>query len=259
MRTICCLRTPLTALIVVVLFSSCVGSKKVSGDQNTPLTENYRPSSASIADLLLHLGDNSVTTVQGKARVQFSSPGTSERGVADFKADKTNMLVNIRNYLGIEGGNVLVDSDSVLLYYSLDKVAWKFSIEDYESMSDISLKLPLNLMSVLKPMVHEDDIQSVQENAHSFLITLDDGSELVIDRLSRLPSLVRYKTDIPDRFSEFTYESYARLDGVVLPRRIQAVTNDKVNRIRFDVIELQVNPANLQFTLNIPDGVPIFR
>jgi hypothetical protein len=169
------------------------------------------------------------------------------------------MLVNIRNNLGIEGGNVLVDSDSVLLYYSLDKVAWKFSIEDYESMSDISLKLPLNLMSVLKPTVEEDDISSVQENASSYLLTLDDGSELVLDRQSRLPSMVRYKTDIPDRFSEFTYESYSRLDGISLPRRVQAITNDRVNRIRFDVIDLKVNPANLQFTLNIPNGVPIFR
>ncbi len=253
------MRVPVAAMVVAVLLSSCAGSKKLTTDPGIPLTDNFRPSSIPAADLLLHLGDSSLIGVQGRARVQFSSPGNSERGIAEFRADKTNMLVSIRNNLGIEGGNVLVDSDSVLLYYGLDKIAWKFSIDDYESMSDISLKLPLNLLSVLKPIVREGDITSVQENASSFLLTLQDGSELIIDRESRLPSLVRYKTDIPDRFSEFSYESYSRLDGIALPRRIQAITNDRANRIRFDVIELQVNPPNLQFSLNIPNGVPIFR
>ncbi len=259
MRNLNCMRGHVAALAVAMLMSSCAGSKKLATNPAVPLTDEFQPSGTPASDLVLHLGENELQGVQGRARVQFSTPGSSERGIAEFRADKTNMLVSIRNNLGIEGGNVLVNSDSVLLYYSLDKVAWKFSIEDYETMSDISLKLPLNLLAVLKPIVREDDITSVQENASSFLLTLMDGSELIIDRESRLPSLVRYKTDIPDRFSEFTYESYSRLDGISLPRRIQAFTNDRTNRIRFDVIELQVNPPNLQFSLNIPNGVPIFR
>jgi hypothetical protein len=248
-----------STLVVMVLVSSCASSKKIAPNRNEPLSEEYRPSRIPKKELMTHLGDYSLTSVQGRARVQFSAPGSSERGIADFRADKTNMLVSIRNNIGIQGGSVLVDTDSVLLYYNLDRIAWKFSLDDYESMSDISMKLPLNLLSVIKPTVLEEDIASIQENVSSYLLTLDDGSELVIDRLSLLPSVIRYKTDIPDRFSEFIYESYSRLNGINLPRRIQAVTNDKNNRIRFDVVDLQVNPANLRFTLNIPNGVPIFR
>ncbi len=249
----------LAAFVVVVSVSSCGSSKRIAANQNEPLSEEYRPSRVSKSELMVHLGDSSLTSIQGRARVQFSAPGSSERGIAEFRADKNNMLVSIRNSLGIEGGSVLVDSDSVLLYYNLDRIAWKFSIADYESMTDISMKLPLNLLAVIKPSVAEDDIASVKENASSYLLTLDDGSEIVIDRQSHLPSVIRYKTDVPDRFSEFIYESYSRLNGINLPRRIQAVTHDRNNRIRFDVIELQVNPSNLRFSLNIPNGVPIFR
>jgi len=249
----------LAALVVLVSVSSCSSSKRIATNQSEPLSEEYIPSKIPKSELMIHLGNNSLSSVQGRARVQFSAPGSSERGIAEFRADESNMLVSIRNSIGIEGGSVLVDSDSVLLYYSLDRIAWKFSIEDYESMSDISMKLPLNLLAVIKPTVHVDDIASVKENANSYLLTLDDGSELVIDRQSHLPSIVRYKTDIPDRFSEFIYESYSRLNGINLPRRIQAVTHDRNNRLRFDVIELQVNPSNLRFSLNIPSGVPIFR
>jgi hypothetical protein len=241
------------------MVASCASSKKFVAYQNEPLSDEYRPSRVSKKELLTHLADISLTSVQGRARVQFSGPGTSDRGIADFRADKSNMLVSIRNSIGIQGGSVLVDADSVLLYYNLDRIAWKFSIDDYESMPDISMKLPLNLLSVIKPMVTEDNIATVQENVNSYLLTLDDGSELVIDRQSHLPSVVRYKSDIPDKFSEFTYESYSRLNGINLPRRIQAVTTDKNNRIRFDVVDLQVNPTNLRFSLNIPNGVPIFR
>jgi outer membrane biogenesis lipoprotein LolB len=253
------IRMACIALVAVVLLSSCTGSKRMAVNQNIPLSDEYVPSRIPKSELLQQLNENNLSSVQGRARVQFSSPGVSERGIAEFKADKNNMQVSIRNNLGIEGGNVLVDSDSVLLYYNLDRVAWKFSIEDYEAMPDISMKLPLNLLAVIRPMVDEDDIASVHENANSYLLTLDDGSELIIDRQTRLPNLVRYNTDIPDRFSEFTYESYSRLNGITLPRRILAVTKDRNNRIRLDVTELQVNPTNLRFSLNIPNGVPIFR
>lgn len=247
------------AIVSVGVLSSCSGSKRLASGTDAPLSEEYRPSRVKPAELLQHLGDTSLAGVQGRARVLFSAPGSSERGIAEFKADRTNMLVSLRNSLGIEGGHVKVDADSVLLYYSLDRLAWKFSIEDYESMPDISLKMPLNLLAMIKPVVLEDDVSSVQENANSFLLLLDDGSELVLDRQSRLPSAIRYKTDIPDRFSEFTYEAYSKLNGISLPRRIQAVTHDRNNRIRLDVLDLQVNPPNLQFSLTIPNGVPIFR
>lgn len=247
------------ALLVAVLAASCASSKKFDAYQSEPLSEEYRPSRVSKKELLTHLADISLTSVQGRARVQFSGPGSSERGIADFRADKSNMFVSIRNSIGIPGGSVLVDADSVLIYYNLDRIAWKFSIEDYESMPDISMKLPLNLLSVIKPMVVADNIATVQENVNSYLLTLDDGSELVIDRQSYLPSVIRYKTDFPDMFSEFTYESYSRLNSINLPRRIQAVTSDRNNRIRFDIVDLQVNPINLRFSLNIPNSVPILR
>lgn len=247
------------AIVAVGVLSGCTGPKKLTGTADTPIGEEFRPSRVEPGELLQYLGDTSLAGVQGRARVLFSAPGSSERGIAEFKADRENMLVSLRNSLGIEGGHVKVDADSVLLYYSLDRIAWKFSIEDYESMPDISLKMPLNLLEMIKPVVLEDDISSIQENASSFLLVLDDGSELVLDRQSRLPSIIRYKTDIPDRFSEFTYEAYSKLNGISLPRRIQAVTHDRSNRIRLDVLDLQVNPPNMQFSLTIPNGVPIFR
>jgi len=247
------------ALCGMALLTSCAGSKTIATSGSADDPELYGPSRMSAAALVSEMSESVVTSIRGRARVQFSAPGNSERGIADFIADRTNMLITLRNNLGIEGGIVLADQDSVLLYYSIDKTAWKLSVDDYESLPDISLRLPLNLMSVLQPVVAIDEIVLIQENDGSYMVDMVDGSILIVDKKTLLPNSIRFKSTVPDRFSEFVYESYARLNGVQLPRRIQAVTTDRKSRIRFDVLDLEVNPSNLQFTLTIPAGIPIYR
>jgi hypothetical protein len=114
-------------------------------------------------------------------------------------------------------------------------------------------------MSVLQPVIEIDEVLLIQENEGSYMVDMVDGSILIVDKKTLLPHSIRFKSTVPDRFSEFVYESYARLNGVQLPRRIQAVTTDRKSRIRFDVLDLEVNPSNLQFTLTIPAGIPIYR
>jgi len=250
---------PILALCGMALLTSCSGSKTIANNGSSDDPDEYGPSRMSAASLVSEMTDTPAASIRGRARVQFSAPGNSERGIADFIADRKSMLITIRNNLGIEGGVVLADQDSVLLYYSIDKTAWKLSVEDYESLPDISLRLPLNLMSVLQPVIAVDDIVLIQENMGSYMVEMEDESILILDKKTMLPNNIRFKSTVPDRFSEFVYESYARLNGVQLPRRIQAVTTDRKSRIRFDVLDLEVNPTNLQFTLTIPAGIPIYR
>jgi len=115
------------------------------------------------------------------------------------------------------------------------------------------------LMAVLQPVITIDEVVLIQENDGSYMVDMENGSVLILDKKTMLPNSIRFKSAVPDRFSEFVYESYARLNGVQLPRRIQAVTTDRQSRIRFDVLDLEVNPTNLQFTLTIPAGIPIYR
>src|SRR5690606_8300413 len=125
-------------------------------------------------------------------RVQLSSPGSSERGSADFIADRSRLLIHLRNHIGVEGGHVLADRDSVLLYYSIDKVAWKPSVMDYETMPDISLRLPLNLLDVLNPVIDGDAIGHVLENANQYLLHMRDGTQVVIDKHTKNVHTMRY-------------------------------------------------------------------
>ena len=245
-------------LLLAFGITACTGSKEMARSEFTVDSE-YEPSKAEITTVLKHVSRSELRSLRGKARVAFSAPGNSERGIAEFTANRKNMLAKVRNNVGIEGAQIIVDSDSVLLYYVLDKIAWKLSIKDYESRPEIRLRLPLNLLDMLKPEIDSMEVQSIEENALSYKVRLQDSSELLIDKNTLLPQQIRFGTDVLDRFTEFSYDSYAQLNGISLPRRIQAVTADRKNRIRFDITELEVNPENVVLVLNIPASVPIYR
>jgi hypothetical protein len=248
------------ALILVFAMNivACTGSKKMAHSE-TAMSSEFQPSKAELSTVLQNLSRSDLRSLRGKARVAFSAPGNSERGTAEFTADRKNMLAKVRNNVGIEGVQVVVDPDSVLLYYVIDKIAWKLSINDYETRPEILLRLPLNLLDMLKPEIDRENVESVEENDRFYKVHLRDSSEFIVDKNTLLPQHVRFGSDTPDRFTEFSYESYAQLNGISLPRRIQAVTTDRKNRIRFDITELEVNPVSGTTTLSIPASVPIYR
>lgn len=247
-------------LVAMLGLTACGGSKALVAPPPI-LTEEFVPSSVHPDQMVDLLSIQPVKAVKGRARVQLSSPGNSERGSADFIADRSRLLIHLRNNLGIEGGHVLADADSVLLYYNIDKVAWKLSVEDYETMPDITLRLPLNLLDVLNPVIEGDEIDAVLENASQYMVRMNDGMQVVVDKQTKNVHALRYPSTVGDRFTEFVYEGYATLDGRQLPRRIQALTTDRRSQIRFDVRELTIDPpeSELNFVLAIPSGIPIYR
>lgn len=248
---------PVIVLLAMSL-SACASTAKIAPTDIT-IDQGYESSKAEIGSVLINMGDSGLKSLRGKARVAFSSPGNSERGIAEFTADRKHMMAKVRNSVGIEGAHIVVDSDSVLLYYVIDKIAWKLSIKDYETRPEIRLRLPLNLLDMFKPQIDYSEAVSVEENNRLYKVVLRDSSELLLDKSSLLPYEIRFNTDQDDRFTDFTYDSYAQLNGISLPRRIQAVTADRKNRIRFEITELEVNPENAVFMMSIPASVPIYR
>jgi hypothetical protein len=245
-------------LLLMMSLSACASSATFA-PTDKGLEQAYEPSKTQVDVVLQNMGDTGLTSLRGKARVAFSSPGNSDRGIAEFTADRKHMMAKVRNSLGIEGAHIVVDSDSVLLYYIIDKIAWKLSINDYQTRPEIRLRLPLNLLDMLKPMIESEKVLSIEENNRYYKVNLHDSSQVYLDRSSLLPHAIRYQSDLDDRFTDFTYDSYAELNGVSLPRRIQAVTADRKNRIRFDITELELNPENAVLMMSIPASVPIYR
>lgn len=247
----------LLALTAVVL-GACTGSRVTAPPS---LSDDFKPSDVDHRKIAAMINQDDVSAVRGSAKVQFSAPGNSERGTARFIADRNNMLVTIRGNLGITGAHILASADSVTLYYVLDKMAWKMSVEDYETDPDIQMRLPLNLMDLLCPHIQTRNIRKVTENATHYLVHLHSDAQLLIHKDGKRLEMMKYLSEKPESFSEFVYESHAEMAGILLPRRVTVLSGDRSSRIRLDIGSLEVNPpkSELRFVLEIPQGVPIYR
>lgn len=244
-------------LIIVVLFLvSCASGRKIT----EPSEVGFVPSSITASEIiqLMQVSTEPIQAIEGRARSQASGPDYSERATVHFLSDREQSMLIIRNQLGIEGGRILSDRDSVLIYDPIERRAWKMSLDaaDRVLLNGFSA---FNLLDFLIPEINEEEVVAVLEHGAQLKLILEDGSELVVQRESGVLDSFFVPSDAPETFNRFIFTNHARISGVVLPRRIQILSNDNKSNIFMHIQELTLNPANPVFELNIPSSVPIER
>ena len=197
-----------TLLIAVfLLFFGCTSSKKISD----PKPIDYTRSEKSISDIIDQLPNYSqnLLRVEGRGRAIISEPGNSERLNISFSSDTTFSLLKIKNRLGIEGGAMLVDPDSILMYFKIDKIAQKVSINDGR-LTSINELASINLIDLLHFTLYEYSIREVYEaNDHYLLRLITDGG-VQVDKNSLLIKKVQQPISADLPYSQIIYENYGR-------------------------------------------------
>jgi hypothetical protein len=252
----------LILLILTLSGWSCKSVQPVSFPQ-TPLEpsaeRSYQPLLGSHAKLIEALNNTYLHSIQGTARVQFSAPGLSERIVTEFTSSRKQMYLELRNTLGIVGAEVLSGADSVTILNKMDKLALRLSVDEYNQREDIRLRLPLNFLSIFNPQVDSTNLVQLLENEEYYKVLLKDGHHLVVNKQDYLPVTMVIADTTADRFTTFMYDGFEEIQGMRLPRRIQAYTTDRKSRIRIEVSRLEINPKDTIFALTVPPGIPIYR
>ena len=248
-------RSPLFLIIASLLLVSCAGS-------NT-LTETdvvYKKSSTTVAEVLASLPNysESLTSAKGKGRAIVSETGKSDRFSIDFESDREVSLLSIKNRLGIEGGAMLVAQDSILMYFKVDKIAQKVSVNDGR-LTSINELASINFLDLLSVSLTQEMVKEVYEAADSYLLRLTtNGGATVSKNESVITSIKQpYNAGLP--YSHIIYESYGELEGYILPRKITIFSNDGASKVLFQLRSLEVNPSKLDLTIDIPSNIPIER
>lgn len=220
----------------------------------------FVPSSVTASEIIefIKVSPEAVLAIEGRARSQVSGPNYSERATLHFISDRDQSLLVIRNQLGIEGGRILSDRDSVIMYNPIDRVAWKMSLEaaDRTLLNGFSA---FNLLDFLIPSFSENEVKSIEETDAQIKILLKNGSELIVHRQSGIIEQIYIPSDNPEAFNRFVFSHHATISGAVLPRRIQLLSNDFKSNIFLHIQELRLNPINVTFALNIPSNIPLER
>ncbi|MFD2530990.1 DUF4292 domain-containing protein [Gracilimonas halophila] len=249
--------TPFSLLAFLVLaatlISACSTSRSVTdGD--------FSRSSVSKETVVSSIPDYSeeLKTLSGKGRALVSEPGNSDRVTIDFEANRQLSLLTIQNRIGIEGGQMLVDQDSILIYNRLDKEAQKISIYDGR-MTSLNELTSINILDLINFRVSEEEVNSVLESNNSYQLRLKDGSRVFVNKENGWVEQVIQNRRGSAPYSEIIYESYGELEGFKLPRKITIFSSDGNSRVVFLVRSLNVNPNNLKLIIDIPESIKIER
>ncbi len=197
-------------------------------------------------------------SVSGRASVQVSEPGHTERLIVRFRSDRHYSLLFISNHLGIEGGRIFSDPDSVIVYDRLENVAHKMSHDDAAWFYFNGIGA-MNLIRMLYPVTDPDHIDAIYESEDFYLVVTDYGDRHYIERDHFVLRRTELQAYHPEAYSTFQFDHFADIEGYHLPRRIQILSSDQKSNIFLVIRALEVNPSELEFDPGVPGDVDIIR
>jgi carboxylesterase type B len=107
--------------------------------------------------------------------------------------------------VGIEGGQILVDSDSLLIYNRVDGYAEKVSVLQ-SNLTSIGSLASLNMLDMFSFSLRADEIDQIFENRDYFVAVLKDNARVTVSREDGLiKEVVQSATDLAgDRFISYS-------------------------------------------------------
>ncbi|MFA5668039.1 MAG: DUF4292 domain-containing protein [Balneolaceae bacterium] len=242
-------------LATIFILASCTPSKTVLKKDKVllPVTEPIEDIVAKIPNY-----SNQVNAVKGKARALISEPGNSDRVTLNFETDTSLSLLTIKNRVGIEGGKLLVDRDSILIYDKMENIAQKISIHDGH-LTNLNELASVNFLDLLNFKIVLTDVKSIQQTQDEFVLRLNNKGTARINKKDWTINSIVQAWDSGLPYSQIEYDSYAEVEGYKLPRKITILSRDGASRITLQILSLDINPSTLNLELKIPNNIRIER
>lgn len=249
------LSAPSFALIIscCILWTSCSSTQQLS-------KEGFRQSETDKTTITQELPDYSdkLTSLKGKGRAIVSEPNNSDRVTLLFSSNRQKSLVTVRNRLGIEGGKLLTDGDTLLVYNKVDKYARKIPIRGGK-LKRINRLASLNILDIINYTVENEDVTQVQENQSHFKLLTTNKAEIFVDKESHRVQEVVQPTNSTLPYSKIVYDAYSKLNGFILPRRITIFGAEGSSKIALQLTSLDINPDIGILTIDLPDDIRIYH
>jgi hypothetical protein len=245
------------ALFLLLLFM-------ISCSSSSTLTESEENLAEALitADQLLESVPNyreSLQTISGRGRAIVSEPGNSERVTLEFLSNRTESLITVRNSVGIEGGQIYVNTDSLLVYNRVDKFAEKVPLNEGK-LTSVGSIASINMLDLFNYTFTESDVDGLFETDDLYLAILVNEVRVQISKESGRV----LEVNVPEGnrtvpYSRIIYEGYGEMEGFQLPRKITIFSQDGESRATLLVQSLEINDELPELGIELPDDIPIYR
>lgn len=212
----------------------------------------------SLSGLMPDYREN-LQTMTGSGRALVSEPGNSDRVTVEFQSNRAKSLLTIRTAIGVEGGQILVESDSLLIYNKVDKIAQKISPQQ-STLSSVGSIASLNMLDLFNFTIDVQNVDTIFEDQDRYHVLLKNQMVVQVEKQSGLVLRVdRLESASTAPYSSIQYEGYATIDRFELPRKITIFSGDGKSRATFLVQRLNVNGKLPPLHVDIPDDIIIQR
>ncbi|MFH5832625.1 DUF4292 domain-containing protein [Halalkalibaculum sp. DA3122] len=247
-------RTILAVCFLVALSAACSSPRIATVDTD----RDFERSPVRGDTLLAHLPDYSASlnTIRGKGKAIVSEPGNSERVTVYFSGNRGKSLVTIKNALGIEGGQLLSEGDSLLIYNKVDRTARKISVLD-RNVTSIGHLASVNVLEMINFVPRQGRTLRVYESENRYLVVMKSGTKVYIDKNNYNVRRVDQPTSANLPYSRIIYEAYGTINGFKLPRRVTIFSADAESKVALLIQSLEINPGELDLDIDLPSDVKL--
>jgi len=244
---------PATLLLMIASACSTPGAlTTLEGLERADLTAE------ELVDMVPNYSE-SLLTISGSGRAIVSEPGNTERVTLQFQSNRNESLITVRNSVGIEGGQIYVDTDSLLIYNRVDRIAEKVPLRDGR-LSSVGTIASINILDLINFTFEADDIEEIYDDRETFVALLTNRSILNISKADgTILEVVHAIENFNAPYSRIEYEGYGTIEGFRLPRRITIYSRDGESRAALLVQRLDVNTELPELYIVLPDDIPIYR
>lgn len=241
--------------VLIGIISACSTVREVPAVEK----ENFQESQIPIDSVVAALPNYSDTfkTVKGRGKAIVSEPENSEHVTILFSSNREKSLITIKNSIGIEGGQLLTDGDSLLVYNKVDKYARKLSVSG--DLDDINNLATVNILEILNTPVSAKEVQRMWENDEAYLLRLQSGASIFVGKENGLIQQIDQPQEPGIPYSQIKYEGYERIEGLKLPRRITIFSADKSAKVDLLLQSLEINPELGKLEIDLPEDIKIYR
>lgn len=241
-------------ILVIILLAGCSTSQPF-------LSEDLAESELTSSELMSMIPDyrESLNTIKGNGRAIVSEPDGSDRVTLQFQSNRDESLITVRTSVGVEGGQIYVDRDSLLIYNRVDRIAEKVPLA-MSSQSSVGSIASLNMLDLFNFTFDADNINRIYEDSDSYVALLQNNSRIFIEKSAgRITEVVHSESYENAPYSRIEYEGYAEIEEFYLPRKITIFSRDGQSRATFLVQQLEVNETLPRLGIDLPEDIPIYR
>ena len=243
------------ALFLPLFYTGCSTTAELTGVE---LLEEADITPDELSALIPDYHDR-LFTISGSGRAIVSEPGNSERVTVQFQSNRDESYIQVRSGAGIEGGQIYVDRDSLMVYNRLDKRAEIIPLQ-HGNLTSVGSLASVNMLDLFNYRVDPETIDRVYKDNGSYVLLLSNQSLIRISaKEGYVQSVVHANQNDTVPYSRLEYEGYAVIEQLILPRRITIYSKDGSSRATLLVQRLQINPTLPPLGIDLPDDIPIYR